>query len=45
MIPEFGADDYAQEIKVSGTAARGNLNRSLTLDRMPPACGWLTTVR
>lgn len=35
VIPEFGEADYAQEILLSGTAARGNLNRSLVLDRMP----------
>jgi len=34
-IPEFGEDDYAQEVLLSGTAARGNLDRSLTLDQMP----------
>lgn len=35
VIPEFGEDDYAQEILLSGTAARGNLTRSVVLDRMP----------
>lgn len=35
VIKEFGEADYAQEILVSGMAARGNLNRAVTLDRMP----------
>jgi hypothetical protein len=34
-LGEFGADDYAQEIKVSGTAAKQTLNRSLTLGHLP----------
>ena len=35
VIGEFGADDYAQEIRLSGMAAKGTLARSLVLDRMP----------
>jgi hypothetical protein len=34
-LGEFGADDYAQEVKLSGMAAKGNLNRSLTLSQLP----------
>ena len=37
VVKESGEADYAQEITVSGTAARGNLTRSVVLDRMP-AC-------
>lgn len=32
---EFGADDYAQEIRVAGTTAKRNLTRSLTLSLLP----------
>jgi hypothetical protein len=35
VIKEFGADDYAQEIRLSPMAAKANLNRSVTLGRMP----------
>jgi len=35
VIGEFGEADYAQEIRVSGMTARGDLNRSVTLARMP----------
>jgi hypothetical protein len=34
-LGEFGADDYAQEVKVSGMAAKGNLNRSRILSQLP----------
>jgi hypothetical protein len=35
VLGEFGADDYAQEIRLSPMAAKGNLNRSVTLGQMP----------
>jgi hypothetical protein len=35
VISEFGEADYRQEVRLSGTAARGNLTRSVTLDQMP----------
>jgi hypothetical protein len=35
VIPEFGEEDYRQELAVSGMTARASLNRSLTLDQMP----------
>lgn len=35
VIPEFGEDDYAQEILLSGMAARGNLTRSRVSGQMP----------
>jgi hypothetical protein len=35
VLGEFGADDYAHEIHLSAMAAKGNLNRSVTLDRLP----------
>lgn len=34
-LGEFGADDYAQEIRLSGMAAKQNLNRSLILAHLP----------
>jgi hypothetical protein len=34
-LGEFGADDYAQEIRVSGMTAKRNLTRSLTLSQLP----------
>jgi hypothetical protein len=34
-LGEFGADDYAQEVKLSGMAAKGNLRRALTLSQLP----------
>jgi hypothetical protein len=35
VIPEFGEEDYRQEIVVSGMTARQSLTRSVTLDQMP----------
>jgi hypothetical protein len=35
VLGEFGADDYAHEIHLSAMTAKGNLNRSVTLDRLP----------
>jgi hypothetical protein len=34
-LGEFGTDDYAQEIRVSGMTAKRNLTRSLTLSQLP----------
>jgi hypothetical protein len=34
-LGEFGADDYAQEIRLSGMAAKQNLKRSLVLAHLP----------
>jgi hypothetical protein len=34
-LGEFGADDYAQEMNLSGMSAKGNLKRSLTLAHLP----------
>jgi len=35
ILGEFGADDYAQEIRVAGMTAKRTLKRSLTLSRLP----------
>jgi hypothetical protein len=39
VIGEFGEADYAQEVLLSGTAAKGNLDRALVLDKMPRCAG------
>ena len=35
VLPEFAEEDYRQEIVVSGTTAKQELTRSITLDQLP----------